>query len=384
MKRIATILLVLFSVSLAIADDSDNIKESQEELKKIYKDLEKTEKKLDKLHQKEVDIQKQISESNQKINIDKKVIRQLKNELKNIQGEISDTESEVQNRNLQLELTERRFLGNVRQFYLTAHKPTESFSENPNEELKLNKQIIYLTSLAEYESGNVDLAKELLAESEQKKSALHDESKEVERMKRKKETSFSLAASIKKKKERELEKTQREKLSESDKFMTLKQAADEMESIVQRLMDEAAQRERAGNQRVSFFAELKGTLLAPYKGKIIESWGDKINPITNLRSTSPGIKIKGTPGRKVSSVSSGTIAYVGELRGYGNFIIINHDDRFFTTYAGLGSVSVTTDQYVLGGEKLGVSDSNGIIKFEIRDNRKTVDPVEWIQIDSFQ
>jgi murein DD-endopeptidase MepM/ murein hydrolase activator NlpD len=189
---------------------------------------------------------------------------------------------------------------------------------------------------------------------------------------------------IKTKQEKELKNTQRKKTVESDRFITLKQAAEEMESIVQRLLDEAAQRERAGNQRVSFFAELKGTLLAPYKGRIIDSWGDKVDPVTNLRSTSPGIKIKGVAGRKVSSVASGTIAYVGELRGYGNFIIINHDDRFFTTYAGLTSVIVTTDQYILAGEKLGVSDSDGVIKFEIRDNMKTVDPVEWIQIESFQ
>ena len=44
----------------------------------------------------------------------------------------------------------------------------------------------------------------------------------------------------------------------------------------------------------------------------------------------------------------------GILRGYGNFVIINHGDRYYSTYGGLGKMSVDTNEYVLAGTRKGI------------------------------
>jgi lipoprotein NlpD len=85
----------------------------------------------------------------------------------------------------------------------------------------------------------------------------------------------------------------------------------------------------------------------------------------------------------VAAVASGTVAYVGNLRGYGNFIIINHDDRFYTTYAGITEVTVSVGEYVLAGNKLAEVAGEGVVKFELREGRTPLDPIEWISIESF-
>ena len=85
----------------------------------------------------------------------------------------------------------------------------------------------------------------------------------------------------------------------------------------------------------------------------------------------------------MNAVSSGTVAYVGNLRGYGNFIIINHDDVYYTTYAGLGKANVEKEQYVRSGAALATSADDGLLRFEIRQGSRPLDPVKWISLDTF-
>ncbi len=367
------------------SENKDDFKKHQTDLNKLKSDIEKSEKNLEKLRKNENKAQKKLANSKQKINADKKVIRELNKELNQIKKHIANAQNELENRTEILELGRRRFLGNIRQFYLTAHQTDrEIFSEDPNEEMLLSIQIIYLSSLAGYESENVQLAENLLMETIDKKDELTSENKRIAKYKRTKTTSLSLAQSIKKKQEKDLKKVQNKKKHEVDRMLTLKQAAEEMERIIVQLQEEAikkAQDEKS--QTTSFFVSLKGQLLSPFKGKVIESFGDKIDK-RNIRTNNPSISIKGKIGGNVKSVASGTIAYVGELRGYGNFIIINHDDRFFTTYAGLGDIYVQKDSYILAGKKIASVGTDGVLRFEIRDRRTPVDPVEWIQIESFR
>ena len=172
-------------------------------------------------------------------------------------------------------------------------------------------------------------------------------------------------------------------MDESERIMTLQQAAREMEDIIARLEKARLERQRAGQQQgPSVFASLRGQLPSPFRGKIIVPFGNSTDPITKLKSFSPGITIKGRAGREVIAVASGSVAYVGNLRGYGNFVIINHDRQYYTTYAGLAVIEVAEGQFVREGARLGKSGSDGEIKFELRRGRESLDPVEWINIES--
>jgi hypothetical protein len=49
----------------------------------------------------------------------------------------------------------------------------------------------------------------------------------------------------------------------------------------------------------------------------------------------------------------------------------------------MAEVSVTEGQYLLSRGTLGISGPDGLIKFELREGRQSLDPVKWIRIDSF-
>ena len=174
MKLFSIVLFSFFILSSIVnADSADDFKKQQNLLIDLNTDIEKSEKSLKKLKQNENNVQKKLANSKQKINADKKVIRGLNKELNHILSQIDDAQSELENRTQALELSKLRYLGNIRQFYLTAHKTDgEIFSEDPNEEMRLSRQIMYLSSLAGFESENVELAKNILTESVETKDDL--------------------------------------------------------------------------------------------------------------------------------------------------------------------------------------------------------------------
>jgi lipoprotein NlpD len=96
-----------------------------------------------------------------------------------------------------------------------------------------------------------------------------------------------------------------------------------------------------------------------------------------------GILLEGVLGQPVHAACSGRIVYVGSgIRGYGNLIIIKHDDNFLSAYAHTREVTVHEGQDVLRGQviaQMGVGPhQTPALYFEIRLNGKPVDPLPYL------
>lgn len=384
------ILFIVICLLLASADvtakkkKKDAIIDQKSELEAIKKDVSESQKKLDSLKAVEEKVQKQIAEYDQKMSSDTKIISRLTTELKQLQKSVAQTEDQLKAQQQTFDQTQRRYLGNIRQFYFVVREPNALVIDAPNTELDMKRQVTYLTRLADFESGNVDAAGQYLASSLEALDTLAGQAKLVVEQRKKKEMSYSLGTSQKEKREREAKRIARLKQDEADRMLTLQQAAQEMENIIARLEEEQNFRDQitAGLEGSSVFASLRGQLLMPFRGKITTRFGNAVHPVTKLRSYSPGIVITGQSTGVVRAVASGTIAYSGNLRGYGNFVIINHDNEYYTTYAGLGTIQVTERQYVPAGMTLGKADAEGEVRFELRKGREPLDPVEWIKFEA--
>ena len=379
-------LLLLFT-GLVFSDDKGKMKNQQQELESIRKEVEQSEKRLDSLKAAEMATQKQIANYDQKITTNQKVIKRLNNQLNSIHSEAKNIDNDLTQKKELLDWTTNKYTDDIRKFYLNIsdHKP-RSMWDPPEFELERSRQNIYLASLASFESENINMAIAEVTLTTSELDSLTGEKNRVSSLKKNKEVATTLEENRKHKKEKSLESVRREKYEEGDRMMTLKQVADEIERVIARLEKEREERQRANNQSVveySAFSTLKGQLLSPVKGKIVTHYGSSKDPVTRLESFSPGITIKCRPDASVYSVAPGSIAYVGNLRGYGNFIIISHDDIYYTTYGGLGETSVSQGEYITSGTKLAVAGSGNLIKFELRKYREPLDPVKWIQIDSF-
>jgi septal ring factor EnvC (AmiA/AmiB activator) len=128
------------------------------------------------------------------------------------------------------------------------------------------------------------------------------------------------------------------------------------------------------------FAKLRGKLIYPVKGRVIERYGERIHPETGLRITQYGIKIRPSGGGDVLCVADGKVVYVNNLSGWQNIIIIEHDKNYFTVYGNIDEFFVRQNEEVKSGALIGRLDATiteAYLYFEIRNHRDAVDPLAW-------
>ncbi len=128
------------------------------------------------------------------------------------------------------------------------------------------------------------------------------------------------------------------------------------------------------------FAHLKGRLTFPVEGgKVLSSFGRAFDSQTGLYLFKKGVDISVEKSQDVRSISSGIIAFAGELPNYGQVVIIDHGDHYYSLLGRLGSFSKKVQDRVAAGEFIGKSDNSGNpIYFEIRSRNVAVNPLQWL------
>ncbi|WP_373740237.1 peptidoglycan DD-metalloendopeptidase family protein [Neisseria sp.] len=107
------------------------------------------------------------------------------------------------------------------------------------------------------------------------------------------------------------------------------------------------------------------------------------NVVTQFGGSSKGVDIAGTAGQPVVAAADGKVVYAGSgLRGYGNLIIIQHNQTFLSAYGHNQSLLVNEGQTVKRGQtiaKMGNSDAPRTqLHFEVRQNGKPVNPANFV------
>ncbi|HEY8697977.1 MAG TPA: M23 family metallopeptidase, partial [Rhizomicrobium sp.] len=115
--------------------------------------------------------------------------------------------------------------------------------------------------------------------------------------------------------------------------------------------------------------------LWPVEGKVIVPFGQDEDGARN-----EGINIAAAVGAPIRAAASGTVTYAGnELKGYGNLVLIKHDNGYVTAYAHAQSISVNRGDRVEKGQVIGLAGQTGDVAtpqlhFEIRRGVEPVDP----------
>ncbi|MDD2336650.1 MAG: peptidoglycan DD-metalloendopeptidase family protein, partial [Geobacteraceae bacterium] len=132
------------------------------------------------------------------------------------------------------------------------------------------------------------------------------------------------------------------------------------------------------------FGAQKGRLSLPTQGRIVGSFGRHKHPEFNSYTFSNGISIAAPIGADVRSIYSGTIVFSGYFKGYGNMVIVDHGDGFFSLYAHNSKVYKRVGSNVASNEVLASvgdvdSPQGSSLYFEIRYQGKPIDPAPWVR-----
>jgi lipoprotein NlpD len=118
-------------------------------------------------------------------------------------------------------------------------------------------------------------------------------------------------------------------------------------------------------------------------GWVWPSAGELIGRFASNASLNKGIDIAGQLGQPVLAASDGLVVYAGSgLRGYGELLIIKHDDVYVSAYGHNRRLLVREGQQVKAGQTIAEMGSTGTdrvkLHFEIRRQGKPVDPQQYL------
>jgi murein DD-endopeptidase MepM/ murein hydrolase activator NlpD len=112
----------------------------------------------------------------------------------------------------------------------------------------------------------------------------------------------------------------------------------------------------------------------PVEGKLISGFGTGGDGERN-----DGINIAADPGTPIHAAAAGTVTYASRLKGYGNLVLIQHENGYITAYAHAQSLLVAPGDRVDRGDVIGLSGKSGDVAtpqlhFEIREGTKAINP----------
>lgn len=123
---------------------------------------------------------------------------------------------------------------------------------------------------------------------------------------------------------------------------------------------------------------VKGIFVWPAKGKVLSGFGAQDQKVNK------GIEIAVSKGSAVVAAASGKVIYSGNaIAGYGNLVILEHSDNYFSVYGYNQKNLVKMDDHVGQGEKIALSGlppngESARLHFEIRKGKSAVNPILYL------
>jgi septal ring factor EnvC (AmiA/AmiB activator) len=162
---------------------------------------------------------------------------------------------------------------------------------------------------------------------------------------------------------------------------SMKAAAKNLDQSVEKMVAHAETGNATG--RLDSFSDFKGLLKMPISGKILCFFGPQKDTKFNVSVFRSGIDIQAQKGAVIRAVFAGRVLFADWFKGYGNMVIIDHGDGYYTVYAHLEELFKQKGFYVNTGEDIATvgdtaSMDGPVLHFEVRHHGKPLDPMEWI------
>ncbi len=222
--------------------------------------------------------------------------------------------------------------------------------------------------------GEVDALNEKLREEKDRLAAHADDLKEQQEI-------LTLNKNLKKDLLRKNHKEQSQRLHA---YQAAKAAESELETMLSRINIAAENRQRAEPvptvpaPKGTSFASQRGRLPLPVTGEVVTPFGRKYDAATSLYTFHKGVDIRASASSPVRAVFGGKVVYSGHIGGYGQLLILDHGDQYYSLVGQLGDILKKEGDSIAAGEMIArTAPDSTPLYFEIRQRHIAVNPVPW-------
>jgi septal ring factor EnvC (AmiA/AmiB activator) len=378
--------LLIFSAAstLKAQDQKPRIDEFKKRAQDINREIEKGKAKIQKFSHRETDIIIRLNQVDQALSRSRKRIAGLSREIETLEKKMAETAAASEKLANQIRDNEayvaKRLvalykLNRLGKFHVLAS--AESLQELLNRKTAIERILTYDETVIQALMDNrLDLEaarSRLEAHRNEKRRRADEYQKQIKHMAAERRQRAKLLAHIRK-----------EKSTQLAAIESLKLAAQDLDEKIKHLDIESAATAPQKYSAAEPFQAYKGLLKMPVKGKIVSLFGKFKNTSYQVLNFRSGIEIQTERGEPIAAVYAGKILYADWFKGYGNMIIIDHGENYYTVYAHIEEAFKSAGDTVETGEVIAtVGDSGSIsgpkLYFEVRHHGKPLDPMQWLE-----
>ncbi len=132
------------------------------------------------------------------------------------------------------------------------------------------------------------------------------------------------------------------------------------------------------------FSKNKKNFNWPVQGTILHKFGRFKNPKLKTVLNNTGIDIQAPADSDIRCIFPGVVSLITYMSGFGNMVIVDHNDGYYSVYAHMNQINVAQGDFVDGGQRVGTVGETGSLEgpklhFEIYGNNRPLDPQDWLR-----
>jgi len=344
-------------------------------LKKLEKRLQETQQQAESSQHKEKELLEElhvISRDRHSLELE---IHSLKNKLQALEGSMAAEERQLQQVSAAMDRQRTEFNHRLKVRYMI---PPGVLMEKLLGQQKLKDKInqaTYLKYVLMYDQQQLASFSRLLTEHQRIKQLLEKQRRQVTEMKEKKRLKLAGLEENIAKKNKLLYKIRGKKEYYAALVKELAEAAEKLKKIINT--------GRKSSVDHGSLARYKGRLPMPTSGVVVRFFGLERDRRFKTVTENKGIDIEAPLGTEVRAIFPGQVIFANWLKGYGNLIIIDHGEGYYSIYGHLLEFKTKVNKNIRQREAIGsVGDTDSLIGpslyFEIRRHGRPQDPLEWV------
>ena len=166
-------------------------------------------------------------------------------------------------------------------------------------------------------------------------------------------------------------------------LIELETAGRALEETLDNLAERPTADSKTRDDPATSFEARRGQMEPPVAGRIAKAFGRQVDTRFNTETFNRGVEFSARTGTGVRSVAPGNVRFAGWFSGYGQLVIVDHGDDYFTVFGHLEKIDVEPGSAVARGQRIGTVGETGSLEgpklyFEVRRGGQPLDPREWL------
>lgn len=365
----------------------DEVISRKEKLSDIDKKIKKEREKITQAEKKELSTVNQLNTIDKKLSKNRDDLSRLNRKSKNLEEDMLTTNNQLEQINQ--DIAQRKKLFNKRIVALYKYQRSGGILRtifSSDSYLDLSQRTTFIGMILDHDIQLIHQFLEHVSLTIEKKKTLLENQKSLEKVRASILEKKSQISDQKREKSTLLKKIRNEKNTYLAAVKELEKSSLELQSLIERLEEELTMgKGQFIPEKGKGFATLKGKLLFPASGKIISRYGNQVDSQLNTVTFQKGIEISTEHGKEIKAIYEGKVLYADWFKGYGNIVILDHGDSYYSLYAHLSKILARVGDRIEAGEVIALSGDTGSLKgpslyFELRHHGKPLNPLNWLRI----